>query len=233
MTTPLLELRSVNSCYGAAHILHDMSLTVNEGERVALLGRNGVGKTTVVNTLLGIATLKGGEILVRGKKVERVRGHTAASAGIAVVPQGRKILSNLSVEENLKLGAALRRRGPWTLQKVYELFPILAERARISGTPLSGGQQQMLAIGRALMANPDLLILDEPSEGLAPVIVDEVARIVGDLAKTGVAVMLIEQHLKLVKEIAERHYVVSKGTVVNTGATRSVPSEQLQAAIMQ
>jgi branched-chain amino acid transport system ATP-binding protein len=233
MSTPLLELRGVNAYYGAAHVLHDLSIEIRESERVALLGRNGVGKTTVVNTLLGLAALKGGEILVRGRRISPVRGHTAASCGIAVVPQGRKILANLSVEENLRLGAALRRPGPWNLKRVYQLFPVLAERARHTGTPLSGGQQQMLAIGRALMANPELLILDEPSEGLAPVIVDEVGRIVVDLAKTGVAVLLIEQHLKLVRQIAERHYVVSKGQVVETGPTQSVDQERLQASILR
>lgn len=233
MSTPLLELRDVNAYYGAAHVLHDLSIQVHERERVALLGRNGVGKTTVVNALLGLAAVKRGEILVRGRRISPVRGHTAARCGIAVVPQGRKILSNLSVEENLRLGAALRRPGPWTLRRVYELFPVLAERARHTGTPLSGGQQQMLAIGRALMANPDLLILDEPSEGLAPVIVDEVGRIVVELARTGVAVLLIEQHLKLVRQIVERHYVVSKGQVVETGLTQSVDQERLQASILR
>jgi branched-chain amino acid transport system ATP-binding protein len=231
--TPLLELRNVNACYGAAHILHDLGLVIHERERVALLGRNGVGKTTVVNTLLGVASLTGGDVLVRGKRVDRIRGHTAAASGIAVVPQGRRILPNLSVEDNLRLGAALRRRGPWTLKRIYELFPILAERARHQGTALSGGQLQMLAIGRALMANPDLLVLDEPSEGLAPVIVDEVGRIVRALAETGVAVLIIEQHLKLVRQIAERHYVISKGRVVETGATQSVAVERLQASIMR
>ncbi len=233
MSTPLLELRGVNAYYGAAHVLHDLSIEVGEGERVGLLGRNGVGKTTVVNTLLGIAQLRGGEIRVRGERISPVRGHTAATKGIAVVPQGRKILSNLSVEENLRLGAALRRPGPWTLRRVYELFPVLAERARHTGTPLSGGQQQMLAIGRALMANPDLLVLDEPTEGLAPVIVDEVGRIVLDVARTGVAVLLIEQHLKLVRQVVERHYVVSKGQVVETGPTRAVDQERLQASILR
>jgi ABC-type branched-subunit amino acid transport system ATPase component len=233
MSTPLLELRGVNAYYGAAHVLHDLSLEVHEGERVALLGRNGVGKTTVVNTLLGVAALRGGEIRVRGRTISPVRGHTAASCGIAVVPQGRKILANLSVEENLRLGAALRRPGPWNLKRLYQLFPVLAERARHTGAPLSGGQQQMLAIGRALMANPDLLILDEPSEGLAPVIVDEVGRIVLELARTGVAVLLIEQHLKLVRQVVERHYVVSKGQVVETGPTQSVDQERLQASILR
>ncbi len=231
--TPLLELRKVNAYYGAAHILHDLDLVIHERERVALLGRNGVGKTTVVNALLGLATVQGGEIFVRGKRIDRIRGHTAATHGIAVVPQGRKILSNLSVEDNLRLGAALRRPGPWSLKPIYDLFPILAERSRHQGTSLSGGQLQMLAIGRALMANPDLLILDEPSEGLAPVIVDEVGRILVELAKTGVAVLLIEQHLKLVRQIAEQHYVISKGRVVETAPTPSADLEQLQVSILR
>ncbi|MGE3709322.1 MAG: ABC transporter ATP-binding protein [Hyphomicrobiaceae bacterium] len=231
--SPLLEFRNVDAVYGAAHILHGISLAVGDGERVAVLGRNGVGKTTLVNTLLGVATMRAGDIQVRSRSLGRVAGHTAATCGIAVVPQGRKILPNLTVAENLKLGAALRRSGSWTLERIYELFPILAERRHTSGTALSGGQQQMLAIGRALMANPDLLILDEPTEGLAPVIVDELAQVVRDLARTGVAIMLIEQHLKLVREIADRYYVISKGSVVESGRVRDVDGSRLQASIMQ
>jgi branched-chain amino acid transport system ATP-binding protein len=159
-------------------------------------------------------------------------GHTAATLGIAVVPQGRKILPNLSIQENLRLGAALRRKGPWTLDAVYDLFPILKERRHTPGTALSGGQQQMLAIGRALMLNPELLILDEPSEGLAPVIVDELGVILRDLAATGVAILLIEQHLRLVRDIAERFAVLSKGAVSATGRMAEVDQEQLQASIL-
>ncbi len=228
----LLELRDVNSFYGAAHILHGVSLTIKEGDRVAVLGRNGVGKTTIVNTLLNTATMKGGEILYRGQSLGRMQGHTAATCGIAVVPQGRKILPNLTVAENLKLGAALQRPGPWTINRVYELFPILEERRNTSGTALSGGQQQMLAIGRALMANPDLMILDEPSEGLAPVIVDELGRMLSDLSKTGVAILLIEQHLRLVREISDRYYVISKGAIIETGNMKEVDQGRLQASIM-
>ena len=233
MTAPLLEFVGVNAYYGAAHVLQGVDLAVVPGERVAIVGRNGVGKTTLVNTLLAAATLKGGEIRVRGRRLRRLAGHTAAEQGIAIVPQGRRILPNLSIEENLKLGAALRRPGAWSLERVYGLFPILAERRRTSGTALSGGQQQMLAIGRALMANPDLLILDEPSEGLAPVIVDEMERVLRDLAETGVAILLIEQHLRLVLDLAERFYVLSKGRVSEAGLVKDVDRHALQARILQ
>lgn len=229
----LLELAGVNAYYGAAHILHDLSLAIQPGERVAVLGRNGVGKTTIVNALLGIAAVRSGDIRVGGRSLGKIRGHMAAAGGIAVVPQGRKILPNLTVEENLRLGAALRRPGRWDLNSVYALFPILRERARTPGTALSGGQQQMLAIGRALMANPDLMVLDEPSEGLAPVIVDDVARIVTDLAATGVAILLIEQHLKLVRETSERFYVISKGSIVETGRFADVDLKSLQETILK
>jgi branched-chain amino acid transport system ATP-binding protein len=230
--TALLELKDVNAYYGSAHILHGVSLTINPGERVAVLGRNGVGKTTIVNTLLSTAALRGGEIRVRGERLAKIVGHTAAACGIAVVPQGRKILPNLSIQENLQLGAALRRPGAWNLEAIYRLFPVLAERRRSPGTALSGGQQQMLAIGRALMANPDLLILDEPSEGLAPVIVDELGKVLRDLAGTGVAILLIEQHLRLVREISERFFVISKGTVSDAGRMEDVDQEKLQTSIM-
>jgi branched-chain amino acid transport system ATP-binding protein len=138
----------------------------------------------------------------------------------------------LSIQENLQLGAALRRPGAWNLEAIYRLFPVLAERRRSPGTALSGGQQQMLAIGRALMANPDLLILDEPSEGLAPVIVDELGKVLRDLAGTGVAILLIEQHLRLVREISERFFVISKGTVSDAGRMEDVDQEKLQTSIM-
>jgi branched-chain amino acid transport system ATP-binding protein len=230
--TALLELKDVNAYYGSAHILHGVSLTIDPGERVAILGRNGVGKTTIVNTLLSIAALRGGEIRVRGERLAKIVGHTAAACGIAVVPQGRKILPNLSIQENLQLGAALRRPGAWNLEAIYRLFPVLAERRRSPGTALSGGQQQMLAIGRALMANPDLLILDEPSEGLAPVIVDELGKVLRDLAGTGVAILLIEQHLRLVRDISERFFVISKGTVSDAGRMEDVDQEKLQTSIM-
>ncbi|SCY33107.1 ABC transporter ATP-binding protein [Microvirga guangxiensis] len=231
--TALLELRNVVAGYGAARILHDLNLSIGEGERVSVIGRNGVGKTTIVNTLLGTSRFMGGEVLYRGRALPKIAGHTAATCGIAVVPQGRKILPNLTVAENLRLGAALGRKGRWTIDEIYRLFPILHERRNSSGTALSGGQQQMIAIGRALMANPDLLILDEPCEGLAPVIVDEISAIFKNLAATGVGILLIEQHLNLVREITDRFYVISKGSVVRSGHVASVSQHDLQTSIMQ
>lgn len=213
----LLDIRGVQAYYGNAHILHSLSLHVNAGERVALIGRNGVGKTTVVNTLLGLADKRAGHIHFGGREIVRPRGYHAAQHGIAVVPQGRRIVANLTVEENLHLGAACARKGPWTVPEVYKLFPILLERAHTPGTALSGGQQQMLAVGRALMANPGLVLLDEPTEGLAPVIVDQLADIFNRVAEQGTALLLIEQNMSLVARVAHRYLAMAKGAVVAEG----------------
>lgn len=230
----LLRLENVNAFYGSAHILHNLSLAVNPGERVALIGRNGVGKTTVVNTVLGLATLRGGQIHLDANVLSRPRPYFAAQHGVAVVPQGRRIVANLSVKENLLLGAAVRRKGPWSLAEVYKLFPILEERAHTPGTALSGGQQQMLAIGRALMANPALLLLDEPTEGLAPVIVDHLAQVFAQVAGQGTALLLIEQNMSLVIRVAERYCAMAKGAVVAEGPVTNAASslERLQAHVM-
>ena len=213
----LLNLKNLNAFYGAAHILHDLSLHVNAGERVALIGRNGVGKTTVVNTILGLATLREGSVTLDGQSYTKLRPYMAAQHGMAVVPQGRCIVANLSVEENLLLGAAVGRKGPWSVNEIYKLFPILQERAHTPGTALSGGQQQMLAVGRALMANPALILLDEPTEGLAPVIVDQLAVVFKQVADQGTALLLIEQNMSLVVRVAERYLAMAKGSVVAQG----------------
>jgi ABC-type branched-subunit amino acid transport system ATPase component len=213
----LLKLENLNAYYGAAHILHNLSLHVNAGERVALIGRNGVGKTTVVNTILGLATLRDGSVSLEGHVYTKLRAYMAAQHGVAVVPQGRCIVANLSVEENLQLGAAVGRKGPWSVKEIYKLFPILQERAHTPGTALSGGQQQMLAVGRALMANPSLILLDEPTEGLAPVIVDQLATIFNQVADQGTALLLIEQNMSLVVRVAKRYLAMSKGSVVAQG----------------
>jgi branched-chain amino acid transport system ATP-binding protein len=213
----LLDLKNLNAFYGAAHILHDLSLHVNAGERVALIGRNGVGKTTVVNTILGLATLREGSVTLDGQSYTKLRPYLAAQHGMAVVPQGRCIVANLSVEENLLLGAAVGRKGPWSVNEIYKLFPILQERAHTPGTALSGGQQQMLAVGRALMANPALILLDEPTEGLAPVIVDQLAVVFKQVADQGTALLLIEQNMSLVVRVAERYLAMAKGSVVAQG----------------
>lgn len=215
--TALLTLDNINAFYGSAHILHGLSLTVKAGERVALIGRNGVGKTTVVNTILGLAALKGGQIHLGKHALHKPRPYMAAQHGVSVLPQGRRIVANLSVEENLQLGAAVGRKGHWNVAEVYKLFPILQERAHTPGTALSGGQQQMLAVGRALMANPSLILLDEPTEGLAPVIVDQLAVIFNQIASQGTALLLIEQNMSLVVRVAERYCAMAKGSVVAQG----------------
>ena len=224
----LLAFERVSAGYQNARVLHGVDLSVETGDRVALLGRNGVGKTTVVNTFLGVARLGGGTIRINGRSPDRLRRFSAARSGIAVVPQGRRIIPTLTVRENLLLGAAVDRPGPWSVDRVCELFPILRERLNTPGTALSGGQQQMLAIGRALMANPALLVLDEPSEGLAPVIVGELAGILNRLADSGTALLLIEQNLGLIVRVAARYYALSKGTVVDAGDLQGVPIETLK-----
>lgn len=213
----LLSLKKVDAYYGAAHILHGLDLHVNPGERVALIGRNGVGKTTVVNTILGLASLQNGHVAFGGKEHTKLRAYMAAQHGIAVIPQGRRIVANLTVEENLILGAAVGRKGPWSVPEIYKLFPILQERAHTPGTALSGGQQQMLAVGRALMANPALILLDEPTEGLAPVIVDQLADIFNQVADQGTALLLIEQNMSLVVRVARRYLAMAKGAIVAQG----------------
>lgn len=233
---PLLKLENVDAFYGAAHILHGLSLHVNAGESVALIGRNGVGKTTVVNTILGLASLRGGSIHLGDYALTRPRTYMAAQHGIAVVPQGRRIVANLSVEENLLLGAAALaktgRKGPWTVPEIYKLFPILQERAHTPGTALSGGQQQMLAVGRALMANPALILLDEPTEGLAPVIVDQLGVIFRQVAAQGTALLLIEQNMTLVVRVAERYCAMAKGAVVAEGSVHDEGIEALHRHVM-
>ena len=224
----LLSLRNVDAYYGRAQILHDVSFEIEAGERVAILGRNGVGKTTIVNACLGVASVHRGQIAFGGTMPAKIRHFTAARCGISVVPQGRRIVPGLTVRENLLLGSAVNRKGAWSLSKVLALFPMLQERLEVAGTALSGGQQQMLAIGRALMANPDLLVLDEPSEGLAPVIVDGLADTLRALAETGTAILLIEQNFGLVHRVAERYYVLSKGSIVETGSLAGLSMETLK-----
>ena len=224
----LLQIEGVHAYYGEAQVLHDLSISVDRGERVAILGRNGVGKTTVVNSCTGIARVHKGRISFAGETPSTIRHFTAARLGIAFVPQGRRIVPGLTVKENLLLGAAVGRKGPWTVDTVCELFPVLRQRADRLGTAMSGGQQQMLAIGRALMANPALLVLDEPSEGLAPVIVDELGETLVRLAAGGTSILLIEQNFSLVHRVAERYYVMSKGAVVEEGNLAGLSKESLK-----
>jgi branched-chain amino acid transport system ATP-binding protein len=208
----MLQVDAIHSYYGESHILQGVSMHVEAGELVALLGRNGAGKTTTMNSIIGFLRPRAGKVFVHGRDMTGKAPHVIAGSGVGLVPQGRRIFAPLSVRENLVF--AERRNGPWTLSRIYELFPRLMERQHVRGNALSGGEQQMLAIGRALLMNPSLLLMDEPSEGLAPLIVRDIGRIIGELKKSGIAILLAEQNLAMALTVADRCYVLNKGQVV-------------------
>jgi branched-chain amino acid transport system ATP-binding protein len=208
----MLVVDGIHTYYGESHILQGVSLEVNAGELVALLGRNGAGKTTTMNSIIGFLRPRAGKVLVSGRDVTSKPPYAIAGSGVGLVPQGRRIFAPLSVRENLVF--AQSSRGPWNLSRVYELFPRLEERQHQRGNTLSGGEQQMLAIGRALLMNPSLLLMDEPSEGLAPLIVRDIGRIIGELKHSGIAILLAEQNLAMALSVADRCYVLNKGQVV-------------------
>lgn len=215
MARNLLRLTDIHTYYGKSHILQGVSLSVREGSIVALLGRNGMGKTTTVRSIIGLTPPQRGEASFREKSVLGLRSYHIARLGIGLVPQGRHIFPSLTVEENLMMSARSRgKSNPWSLDRVYSLFPVLKERARIRGTLLSGGEQQMLTLGRALITNPDLLLMDEPSEGLAPLVVREIGRVVVQLRDSGFSVLLVEQNLPMALSVADYVYVISKGRIV-------------------
>lgn len=227
----VLTFDGVRAYYDDALILDGLGFEVQEGESFALLGPNGVGKTTSLNTMFGIAHLRGGSITVGGKPLRARKPHEAAALGAALVPQGRWILSSLTVEENLVVGSAPRRKGPWDLAAVYAMFPDLKERRGALGTHLSGGQQQMVAIGRALMSNPRVLLLDEPSEGLAPVVIDLLGDCLSGLKAAGTSMLLIEQRLDLVTRLADRYAVLLKGETVAEGRIEETTTETLRELV--
>jgi branched-chain amino acid transport system ATP-binding protein len=226
--TALLYFKGVDAGYGGARILNGFDVSIDAGDSVAILGRNGVGMTTFVTTFLGVAKLFQGVVSFSGRKQSPIKHFNAARSGIAVVLQVRGLFSNRSVRETLRLGAGSNRVGPWNVESVYHLFPILRERADTPGTALSEAQQQMLAIGRALIANPALLVLDEPSEGLAPVIIDELVEVFRRLAKSGTSLLLIEQNYSIVKRLSDRYYVLSKGSVVEQEKPGALSMESIK-----
>ena len=213
---PLLAVENLHAGYGAGSVLHGVTLEIQPGEVVSLLGRNGMGKTTTVRTIMGLLRPTRGTVRVRGVPQEGRPCHEVARAGIGLVPEGRQVFPNLTVEENLVATAARRatRAEPWTLQRVYALFSQLAERRRHLGAHLSGGEQQMVAIGRALMTNPELLILDEATEGLAPLVRAEIWRCLAGLKAEGQAILVIDKNIGPLKRLADRHYILEKGRVV-------------------
>jgi branched-chain amino acid transport system ATP-binding protein len=224
-----LSMQALYAGYGASTVLHGVDLEIGADESVAVVGRNGAGKSTLLMSVFRESNILSGEIHVGGRRIDRLPGYTAAKLGIAISPQGRRILPNLTVRENLVLGAATRRPGRWTLRTVFELFPVLEQRASAGGMMLSGGQQQMLAIGRALMANPDLLLLDEPSEGLSPVLIDDLARALNEIRSAGTAILVVEQHLSLVRRTTDRFVILSKGEIVGAAPTREIDDPKYQA----
>jgi branched-chain amino acid transport system ATP-binding protein len=213
--TPVLRASDLHSYYGKSHILHGVSLEVNEGEIVAVLGRNGAGKTTTVRSLVGLTPPREGEIEIFGKNTTRWPAHRIAGLGVGYVPEGRKIFGPLTVLENLKVPQA--RPGPWDLDRIWKLFPRLAERKSQLGRQLSGGEQEMLSIARPLLLNPRIMLLDEPSQGLAPLIVREVMKVVQRMREEGLSVLLIEQNAPLCLSIADRAYILDDGKVVYAG----------------
>jgi branched-chain amino acid transport system ATP-binding protein len=218
-----LTAEGLHTYYGKSHILHGVSLAVAEGKITALLGRNGAGKTTTLRSLMGLTPAREGRITIFGKDTTHWPTFRIAAAGVGYVPEGRSIFANLSVEENLKV--PLERDGPWTIPRIYQLFPRLAERKQNRGRQLSGGEQEMLSIARALLLNPRLLILDEPSQGLAPLIVREVFRIVQQMKAEGISVLLVEQNARMSLEIADDAYVLDDGAVVYSGTARELAAD--------
>lgn len=219
-----LTADGLHTYYGKSHILHGVSLEVAEGRITALLGRNGAGKTTTLRSLMGLTPAKAGRVTIFGKETTHWPTFRIAAQGVGYVPEGRRIFANLSVEENLKV--PLERSGPWNIRRIYELFPRLEERKLNRGRQLSGGEQEMLSIGRALLLNPKLLILDEPSQGLAPLVVREVFRVVKQMKSDGISVLLVEQNARMSLEIADYAYVLDDGEVVHAGSAEELAADE-------
>ena len=224
---PLLEVEGLETCYGLSQVLFGLSLSINSGEMVALMGRNGMGKTTTIRSIMGLTPPRAGVVSFSGKPIRGLPAFRIAQLGIGLVPEGRQIFPNLTVRENL-VAASANRLGadaPWTLDKIHALFPRLAERGGNMGNQLSGGEQQMLAIGRALMTNPRLLILDEATEGLAPLIREEIWNCLSMLKARGQSVLVIDKNVENLARIADRHYIIERGRAVWSGTSEQLIAE--------
>ena len=224
MTEMALTAHDLNTYYGKSHILYGVSLEVRTGEIVTLLGRNGAGKTTTLRSLVGLTHPRQGEVRIFGNVTTSWPPYRIAALGVGYVPEGRRIFPSLTVEENLKV--PLERLGPWSIARIYELFPRLAERRSSKGRQLSGGEQEMLAIARALLLNPNLILLDEPSQGLAPLIVQDVFRVIVSAREEGISVLLVEQNARVAVEIADRAYVLDDGRVAYSGAASDFAKDE-------
>jgi branched-chain amino acid transport system ATP-binding protein len=222
MAEPVLEVSGIETCYGLSQVLFGVSLSIAPGEMVTLMGRNGMGKTTTVRSIMGLTPARTGRIRFAGEEIRGLPSYRVAQRGVGLVPEGRQIFPNLSVRENLLATAVKRDGAPWTLETVYGLFPRLGERDDSMGNQLSGGEQQMLAIGRALMTNPRLLILDEATEGLAPLIRAEIWRCLARLKATGLAILVIDKNVDTLIRVAERHFLIERGRIVWSGASAAL-----------
>jgi branched-chain amino acid transport system ATP-binding protein len=222
----MLELENVNAYYGDSHILHGLSFAVRPGELVCLLGRNGAGKTTTILTIMGYLKPRPGRIAYQGSDISELAPHLIARRGIGFVPQERGIFPSLTVRENLLVFARAGQQRRWTLERIFELFSILHARQHNLGFQLSGGEQQMLAIARALMLNPTLLLLDEPSEGLAPMIVEQIVGVLKGLKQEGLAILLVEQNLHAALALADRNHIINKGEICFTGSSQELKGNE-------
>jgi branched-chain amino acid transport system ATP-binding protein len=224
----MLSVEAVEAAYGASQVLFGVSLDVGPGEVATLLGRNGMGKTTTIRAIMGLVPASAGQIRFQGRPIHRLPPYRVAQAGLALVPEGRQVFPNLTVRENLVATAANRagRSDPWTVEKVFDLFPPLIARARTPGGSLSGGEQQMLAIGRALMTNPHLLILDEATEGLAPLVRAEIWRCLARLRAGGQSILLVDKNVRVLTRVADRHYVLEKGRIVWKGSSAELAARE-------
>ncbi len=221
MPEPVLALDGIETCYGLSQVLFGVSLSIGPGEMVTLMGRNGMGKTTTVRSVMGLTQARAGRIVFQGLDIRGLAAYRIAQLGIGLVPEGRQIFPNLTVRENL-VATAVERDGEWSLDRVYALFPRLAERETSMGNQLSGGEQQMLAVGRALMTNPQLLLLDEATEGLAPLIRQEIWKCLAQLKQTGLAILVIDKNVGALTRVADRHFLIERGRVVWTGGSAAL-----------
>ena len=223
----ILQVESINTYYGKSHILQDVSFNVAAGEVVALLGRNGVGKTTTLRSVMGLTPPRSGSILFLDRETVREPAHMMARTGIAYMPDDLRIFPDLTCEENLEIARRLSKRsGYWNRKRVEELFPVLGERRRLMGINLSGGEKKMLGMGRALMSNPKMILLDEPSEGLAPLVVANLAQVIEEIRQKGMTILLADQNLKFCRQVCQRGYIFEKGRVVHTDGMEAIWSNE-------
>ena len=222
----LLEARSLNSYYGKSHILQDVSVDVDRGEVVALLGRNGSGRSTTLKSIVGIVTVRGGSVTLHGRDITGLKPYAIARLGIAFVPEERRIFTNLTVIENLKLASLRSRKGVWDDKKVFDFFPRLAERKTSMGSSLSGGEQQMLTIARALIQNPEIILLDEPLEGLAPVVAQAIQSAIIEMKREGMTMLLVEQNARVALAVSDRAHVLSDGRIVASKTSAELREDQ-------